>query len=66
MGQLRLIIEVWGLNPNEILTKETLSSPHRTLVDSRDNEIQVLNQALKQVIFKELQQTRTGIFESGK
>jgi hypothetical protein len=66
MGQLRLIIEVWGLNPNEILTKETLSSPHRTLVDSRDNEIQVLNQALKQAIFKELQQTRTGIFESGK
>ncbi|MGD8565357.1 MAG: hypothetical protein PVF96_03310 [Candidatus Bathyarchaeota archaeon] len=63
---MRLIIEVWGLNPNEILTKETLSSPHRTLVDSRDNEIQVLNQALKQAIFKELQQTRTGIFESGK
>jgi hypothetical protein len=66
MGQLKLIIEAWGLNPNEILTKETLSSPHRTLVDSRDNEIQVSNQALKQAIVKELQQTQTGIFKSGQ
>jgi len=57
MGQLKLIIEAWGLNPNEILTKEALSSPHRTLVDSRDNEIQFLNQTLKPAIVKELQQT---------
>jgi hypothetical protein len=57
MGQLKLIIEAWGLNPNEILTKEALSSPHKRLVDSQDNEIQFLNQTLKQAIVKELQQT---------
>lgn len=55
--QLKLIIEAWGLNPNEILTKEALSSPHRTVVNPQDDEIQVLNQALKQAIIKELQQT---------
>ena len=33
IGQLKLIIEAWGLNPDKILTKEALSSPHRTLVD---------------------------------
>ena len=53
------------ISKNEQLTKEALSSPHRTLVDPWDNEIKVLNQVLKQAIIKELQQTQTGIFESG-
>lgn len=63
--QLKLIIEAWGLNPNEILSREALSSPHRTQVDRQDTEIQILNQALKQAIVKELQKPQQGIFESG-
>jgi hypothetical protein len=64
--QLKLIIEAGGLNPNEILTKEALTSPHRTVIESKENEIQILNQALKQAIVKELQQTKKGILESGQ
>lgn len=53
--QLRIIIEAWGMNPDEILTKEALSMPHRTIVDQEQGQIEVLNRALKQAIIKELQ-----------
>jgi len=53
--QLRIIIEAWGMNPNEILTREALTMPHRTVVDSEKSQIKALNQALKQAIIKELQ-----------
>jgi integrase len=53
--QLKLIIEAWGMNPNEILTRETLSMPHRTVVDPEQTQIEILNQTLKQAIVKELQ-----------
>lgn len=32
--QLKVVIEAWGMNPDEILTREALSMPHRTVVDS--------------------------------
>lgn len=54
--QLKLLIEAWGMNPNEILSNEALSMPHRTIVDPMQAEIDVLNQALKQAIVKELKQ----------
>jgi len=43
------------MNPNEILTREALTTPHRTVVDSEKSQIEALNQALKQAIIKELQ-----------
>lgn len=61
--QLKIIIEAWGLDPNEILSREALSRPHRTIVDPEQHQIQVLNQALKQAIIKEFQQTQSGITE---
>jgi integrase len=61
IDQLKVIMEAWGLNPNEILSKEALSSPHRTIIDNRNTEIQVLNQSLKKAIIKELQ-SQNGIF----
>jgi hypothetical protein len=50
------MIEAWGMDPNKILNKEVLSMPHRTVMDSEQNQIEVLNQALKQAIVKELRQ----------
>ena len=55
IDQLRVIIEAWGLDPNEILSKEALSKPHRTVLDPEREQIHVLNRALKQAIIKELQ-----------
>ena len=61
IDQLKLIIEAWGMNPNEILSREALSKPHRTIINHEQEKIEILNQALKQAIVKELQQTQSGI-----
>jgi integrase len=53
--QLKTIIMAWGLNPNEILSKEALAKPYRTVVNPEQQQIETLNQALKQAIIKELQ-----------
>jgi hypothetical protein len=42
------------MDPNQILSRRALATPHRTVVDA-ESQIQVLNQALKQAIVKELQ-----------
>jgi integrase len=52
--QLKTIIEAWGMNPNEILSREALSKPHRTIIVSEKTQVEILNQALKQAIIKEL------------
>ena len=61
IDQLKLIIEAWGLNPNEILSRDALVMPHATVVDPEQGKIEVLNQALKKVIVEELQKTPSGI-----
>ena len=45
------------MNPNEILSMEALSKPHRTLVDPEQTQMEVLSQALKQAIIRELRST---------
>jgi len=57
MEQLKTIIEAWGMNPNEILTRDALATPHRTITDPEQGQIEVLNQALKQAIIRELKST---------
>jgi len=49
------------MDPAKILSREALSMPHRTLVNPEREQTEFLNQALKQAIIKELQQTQTGI-----
>ena len=53
--QLKLMIEAGGMNPNEVLSKEAMSRPNRTLIDAEQNQIEILNQALKKAILQELQ-----------
>lgn len=54
IDQLKLIIEAWGMDPNTILSKEALTMPYRTVIDPEQQQIKILNQALKQAIIKEL------------
>jgi len=49
-----MIIEAWGMTPNEILSREALSRPNRTVVDMEQRQIGILNLALKEAIDKEL------------
>lgn len=51
---LRLMIEAQVMDPNEILSRKALTMPHRTIIDSEQNQIETLNQALKQAIIQEL------------
>lgn len=56
---LKEIIRAWGLNPEEILTKQAFAEPHITVVDHshlEENQIHVLSNALKQQILKELRE----------
>lgn len=54
--RLKMFAESLGLNPDEVLSRDALATPHRTLVDPEQRKIEVLNQALKQAILQELRQ----------
>jgi len=54
--RLKLFAESLGLNPDEVLSRDALAMPHRTVVDPEQRKIEVLNQALKQAILQELRQ----------
>lgn len=49
-----MFAESLSLNPDEVLTRNTLAMPHRTIVDFKNREIEVLNEVLKHAIPKEL------------
>jgi site-specific recombinase XerD len=54
---LKEIIRAWGLNPEEILTREAMSTPHRTIIGSTElenNQMKILCNALKIEMKKEL------------
>jgi len=50
---LKEIIRAWGLNPEKILTKEALTEPHRTIIGSEDDQLEILNKALRDIIRQE-------------
>ena len=54
IDRLKMFAESLGLNPDEVLSRDALAMPHRTIVNSENRKIEVLNQALKQAIIKEL------------
>jgi hypothetical protein len=56
---LKEICRSWGLNPEQILTKEALLQSHRTVVsnsmaDTDNSEVQTLSAALKNMMRREL------------
>jgi hypothetical protein len=59
MEMLKEMVRALGLNPEEILTKEALLMPHRTVITvGRDeNQIETLLKTLKQKLKQELTET---------
>ena len=47
IDRLKMFAESLGLNPDEVLSKDMLTMPHRTAVDDESRKIEVLNEALK-------------------
>jgi endonuclease/exonuclease/phosphatase (EEP) superfamily protein YafD len=57
IGALKEIIRAWGLNPEEVLTRDALTRPNRTVVDNSQIENQQpaqLATALRQQMLKEI------------
>jgi site-specific recombinase XerD len=55
MDALKEIIRAWGLNPEEILTREAMSKPNRTVIcqpEYENRELKILCNALKEAIIK--------------
>ncbi len=55
MDALKEIIRAWGLNPEEILTREAMSKPHRTVIsppEYENMELKILCNALKEAMIK--------------
>jgi len=58
---LKEIIRAWGMNPEEILTKEALSRPHRAYTQPQQREeeqVKAVRLALKEMMRKELLNAR--------
>ncbi len=51
-----MFVESLGLNPDEVLSRDAMLKPHWTIVEREEGQIEVLNQALKEAIIKELKQ----------
>jgi len=52
--RIKMFVESLGLNPDTILSKDALAMPHRTAAEQEERKIEILNQALKEAILKEL------------
>jgi hypothetical protein len=56
---LKELIRAWGLKPEEILTRDALQQPHRTVIDRsqmEDNQLAQLTRALRQEMLKEIRE----------
>lgn len=58
---LKEIIRAWELNPEEVLTRDAFTQPHRTVIDHSQlelNQLAQLTTALKQQILKEIRENQ--------
>jgi site-specific recombinase XerD len=58
---LKEIIRAWGLNPEEILTRDALTKPNATVIGSdqrEERQLQQLSIALKQQLLKEVREEK--------
>lgn len=53
---LKEIIRAWGLNPEEILTRDALTQPHRTVISPtiEENQTRILSNTLKDMLRDEI------------
>ena len=57
LDALKEIIRAWGLNPEEILTRDALTKPHATIISREqveESQLHQLSKALKQQLLKEM------------
>jgi len=59
---LKEIIRAWGIDPEQILTQQALTRPHRTMIAPcyEENQVQTLSNAFKEMMRKELLLSQNG------
>jgi hypothetical protein len=61
LDALKEIIRAWGLNPDQVLSKEALMQPHMTVIDQaqfEQTQIAQLRTALRQQMLKEIRESQ--------
>lgn len=53
IDMLKTLVRSLGYDPDQILVKEALSIPHRTVIDPENNDLGILNRILKEIITNE-------------
>jgi hypothetical protein len=59
---LKEIMRAWGLNPEEILTRDALTRPNITIIDQtqlQNHQLSQLTSALREQMLKEIRETQT-------
>jgi hypothetical protein len=51
---LKEIVRAWGLNPEEVLTRESLTRPYAATGYGEEEHVKTLSQALREMMRKEL------------
>ena len=62
LDALKEISRAWGINPDEVFTREALSQPHRTVINQSQLEQSQLTQlatALRHQMLKDFQENQT-------
>lgn len=58
LDMLKTLAETLGFNPNEILNKQALLKPHRTIIDpnqAKQDQIEILSQAIRGLVMEKTQ-----------
>jgi hypothetical protein len=60
--ELQKLIRAWGMDPEQILTQQALTRPHRTMIAPgyEENQVQTLSNAFKEMMRKELLLSQNG------
>ena len=57
LEMLKTVIRSFGYEPERILIKEVLSTPHRTIIYPQGTELSILSETLKEIIQNEVKKT---------
>ena len=68
LEMLKVLAETLGLNPNEVLIREAMVKPHRTIIDPtqrQDSDFRILSKTIRKTLIDELKSSRYLSLDSG-
>ncbi len=68
LEMLKVFAETMGLNPNEVLSREAMVKPHRTIIDPtqrQESDFRILSKTIRKTLIDELKNSRYLSMDSG-